>query len=44
MPRNGLQSLRRKRLAHFTKLTRGSSLFMEKSLPIEKTKAEKDPW
>ena len=31
-------------IAHFTKFTRGSSLFMEKSLLVEKSKAEESPW
>ena len=31
-------------IAHFTKFKRGSSLFMEKSLLVEKSKAEETPW
>ena len=30
--------------AHLTKFTRGSSLFIEKSLLLEKSKAEESPW
>ena len=31
-------------IAHFPKFTRGSSLFMEKSLLMEKSTAEESPW
>ena len=31
-------------IVHFTKFTHGSSLFMEKSLLMEKSKAEESPW
>ena len=31
-------------IAHFTEFTRGSSLFMEKSLRMEKSTAEESPW
>ena len=31
-------------IAHVTKFTRGSSLFMEKSLLMEKSKVEESPW
>ena len=31
-------------ILHFTKFTHGSSLFMEKSLLMEKSKAEESPW
>ena len=31
-------------IAHFPKFKRGSSLFMEKSLLVEKSKAEESPW
>ena len=31
-------------IAHFTKFTRGSSLFMEKSVLVENSKVEESPW
>ena len=31
-------------IAHFTKFTRGSSLFMEKSLLMDKSTAVESPW
>ena len=31
-------------IVHFTKFTHGNSLFMEKSLLMEKSKAEESPW
>ena len=31
-------------ITHFTKFTRGSSLFMNNSLLMEKSKVEESPW